>query len=457
MKPDITTATMPAAGQRATAREFLSVVFRRRWIILGLFLVTTATVLTVAFTTPLVYVSSGRVMIRRGEQQSALIPDRHIMNDWETELGSEVETVKSYPVLQRTRELLNERAQADGRRLGVNAAQVDAEVMGKSNVLGIAYQDGDPEVAQKVCDALIHAYIEYRQGSELRYPERFFETETAKAAAGLQHWTELRREFANQAGVVDLPEQRRNLISQQTSLDMRRTEVMADLAEAQTQQRIMRELEKNPDIDMPTIGQLYSNESALVEIKRRIVEQQGRIAQLRERYREESPEIQNAGVTLQTLRDMLKREVSARLQMSQSRIEVVQARKAVIDRDIEVVEAELEAMPNKESRLGEIDRQVATWKTRYDALAEKSNQAKINKNTDNSIIVYLLNPAGAPKARNTRDYVRLALAPAFSLVVGIGLAFFIDGLDLTVHTAGQAEEEIDLPVLAAITERRRSG
>lgn len=456
MKPE-TAAGAPIGGQRATAREFVAVVFRRRWLILGLFLVTTATVFTVALTTPLVYVSSGRVMIRRGEQQSALIPDRHIMNDWETELGSEVETVKSYPVLQRTRELLNERAQADGRRLGVNAAQVDAEVMGKSNVLGIAYQDGDPEVAQKVCDALIQAYIEYRQGSELRYPERFFETEIAKSAAGLQHWTELRREFANQASVVDLQEQKRNLIAQQSSLDMRRTEVAADLAEAQAQQRIMRELEKNSDIDLPTIGQLYSNESALVEIKRRIVEQQARLAELRERYREESPEIQNALVTLQTLRDMLQREVSARLQMSQSRIEALQSRKAVMDRDIKAVEDALVVMPDKEARLGEIDRQVATWKTRHDALVEKSNQAKINKNTDNSIILYLLSPAGPPLARNTRDYVRLALAPAFSLVVGIGLAFFIDGLDLTVHTAGQVEEEIDLPVLAALTERRRSG
>ncbi|MBI5709180.1 MAG: hypothetical protein HZC42_02605 [Candidatus Eisenbacteria bacterium] len=456
MKPDIA-AGAPTGGQRATAREFVAVVFRRRWLILGMFLITTATVLTVAFTTPVAYVSSGRVLVRRGELMSALVPERHLMNDWETDLGSEVQTVKSYPVLQLARELLNEHPQADGRRLGVNAGQVDAEVMGKSNVVGIAYQDRDPEVAQKVCDAVMRAYIEYRQGSELRYPEKFFDTEITKAAAELERWTELRREFANQASVVDLVEQRRNLISVQSTLELRRTEVAADLAEAQAQQRMMRQLEQDPEIDLPTLGQAYSNESALVEIKRRIVEKQGRLAELRERYREEAPEIQNAMTTLQTLRDMLKREVASRLQMSQSRIEALQSRRQVVDHDIAVAQAALDAMPDKEARLGEIDRQIGTWKTRYDGLVEKSNQARINKSTDNSIIIYMLNPAGQPVARNTRDYVRLALAPAFSLVVGIGLAFFIDGLDLTVHTAGQAEEEIDLPVLAAITERRRSG
>jgi capsular polysaccharide biosynthesis protein len=47
------------------------------------------------------------------------------------------------------------------------------------------------------------------------------------------------------------------------------------------------------------------------------------------------------------------------------------------------------------------------------------------------------------------------MAPVFSIVVGIGLAFFVDGLDLTVRTARHAEEVADLPVLATLTDRRR--
>jgi capsular polysaccharide biosynthesis protein len=50
----------------------------------------------------------------------------------------------------------------------------------------------------------------------------------------------------------------------------------------------------------------------------------------------------------------------------------------------------------------------------------------------------------------------MALAPAFSVVVGIAVAFFVDGLDITVRTAGHAEEVADLPVLATVNERRRN-
>jgi capsular polysaccharide biosynthesis protein len=50
--------------------------------------------------------------------------------------------------------------------------------------------------------------------------------------------------------------------------------------------------------------------------------------------------------------------------------------------------------------------------------------------------------------------VRLALAPALSLLVGIGLAFFVDGLDTRLRTARDLEDTLDVPVLASLNERK---
>ena len=112
-------------------------------------------------------------------------------------------------------------------------------------------------------------------------------------------------------------------------------------------------------------------------------------------------------------------------------------------------------MGSLEAQSADIDNQITSWKTRYTDLTRSSSQALVNENTSPMISVLLLNPAGPARPQNARDYVRLGLAPAFSLVVGVGLAFFVDGLDLTVHTAGHAEEETRLPVLAAVSERKR--
>jgi capsular polysaccharide biosynthesis protein len=113
-------------------------------------------------------------------------------------------------------------------------------------------------------------------------------------------------------------------------------------------------------------------------------------------------------------------------------------------------------MPSRETQIEEMDRRIALLKERLEGLVKMSDQARVNERTSARTNVFLMAPASDATPTRKLDYVRLALAPAFSVVVGIGLAFFIDGLDLTVRTSGHAETALELPVLAAVGERRRS-
>ncbi len=454
MKPD--SPTSPPTSSRVTIREFFAVVFRRRWIILGLFLAVSVTVGVVLATTPASYISSGQVLLRRGEVQSALTPDRRVMNDWEVELGSEVQTVKSWPVLKRAQKLLDEENRP-AHSLKLRESGVEVDVTGKSNVLAIGYVDRDPEVAQRVCDAVIRAYVDYRQSAELTYPRRFFEAEISQATSELQRWMDLRRQYSNQTGSVDLPIQRSTLLGLRAGMEQRRSEAAAELAEVESQMKAMRMLAVQPASDMPAMGPSGVNDNVIVAVKTSIVQQESRIADLRERYRDDSPDVMNARATLDTLQSILAREIEGRIQVGRSRIESIRARMASIDRDLAATDRKLESMPDRDARLAEMNHQIDSWKARYDDLVKSSQQALVNENTMPVISAYVLNPASPARRQNARDYVRVGLAPAFSLVVGIGLAFFIDGLDITVHTAGQAEEEVQLPVLAAITDRKRRG
>src|SRR6266849_4482091 len=138
-QPPVPGTPPPSYARQATAREFLAVLFRRKWIILGLFLITTATVVTVAVTTPTYFLSSGRILVKRGERQSILRADRQIFSDWEQELGSEMQIIKSVPVVKRARELLLEEARKTNQPLSLDPASIDVEVMGKSNVIAVGY------------------------------------------------------------------------------------------------------------------------------------------------------------------------------------------------------------------------------------------------------------------------------------------------------------------------------
>src|SRR5262249_1707359 len=176
---------------------------------------------------------------------------------------------------------------------------------------------------------------------------------------------------------------------------------------------------------------------------------------LRENYRDDAPEVMRASTTLDTLQSMLRGRVDAQLQVADTRASAIESRLASIDHDLADARRFLTDLPDKESRLSQYDLRYSMIKDRYDDLLNKARTAAVNEIASTPLTVIMLPPPGPAVPRRPRDYVRLALAPTFSLVVGVGLAFFLDGLDLTVRTAGHAEEPLALPVLAAITERRR--
>ena len=443
-------------SSQATLREFMAVVFRRRWVILGLFFAVTATVLAIAFTTPKIWASSGRVLVARGGRESALTPRWQIMNDWEQDLASEVAKAKSTVVMQRTRDELDRRARrTNSKPLPFNIASVDVEVMGKSNVLAIGYSDLNPEVAQEVCDALLNAYVEFRQDKNIGSSDSLFSNEIERINTRIETLLAERQALSTRSGVIVPLDQSRDWSSQISFLEGRREEAQADLVEAQAAVQAMKELQRNPELDLPTLGVPTTNENTLVGLKEKITLQQARIAQLRERYRDDSPDVQAALGTLETLQALLHKEVDNRLTMAKARLDVLKARLDVHANAIEDLRVRLAAMPANEKALGDIDAEVRTLRTRYEDYLKARDQARITASVSQNINVTLLNPAGTPTPQNTRDYVRLALAPVFSLVVGIGLAFFLDGLDLTVRTSGQAEEYLEMPVLATVSERRR--
>jgi len=446
----------PASGRQATLREFVAVLFRRRWLIVGLFLVVTVTVVVLTLTAPVMYTSSGRVLVYRGERQSALNATRMFYGDWESELGSEIQRARGADVIERTREVLAQRAKQEGKPAPeFDPGAVDVEVMSRSNVLGIAYTHRDPDVAHQMCDALITAYLDIRQTTQIGRPESFFEAEMQNLDAEIRRRMREREQIGTSSGVTSTFEQSRAWNSQLAVMEQIRAEAAADLAEATSTLQAMLRLREDPDLDVSGVGTRFEKQTALDVLKTRIVDQQGRIASLRERYRDDALEVQNAVTTLATLQALMRKEIDGGIQIARSRIELQRSRVDVLDRDIAEIRGRLASLPSNQRRIEELEAELKTLRMRYDDYAKARDMARISSNTSQALNVVLLNPAGPGLPGNSRDWVRLALAPAFSLVVGIGLAFFIDGLDLTVRTSAQAEEYLEAPVLASLSERRR--
>jgi succinoglycan biosynthesis transport protein ExoP len=456
MNPNDTTA--PRAGH-GSARDFLAVLFRRRWIIAAVFAITTVTVLAINFTRPLFYESTGKVILRRGEKDNLLQGGLRTMT-WEEELASEVETVKSDAIISQAQVLIDADHKAQGRPpLKIDAGHVDAQVVEKSNVLAMSYESRDPKAAQEVTGALITAYMNYRKSAYvLQFPKEFFDSELARVSKDLDTWTERRESYMAATGTVDLGVQGVQEVgfaqAQKTELARIDQELAQKRSELTTMKSLFASATSPEDLPFFAEGEKGAD-NIVIQLKNKLNDARVRLRSMETVYVPESSELSQQRSEVANLSTLLENEITNRLKVRQAEVSNLEARRSEIQRSFNEGEGRLASYPARSARLSEYTNKIDALQKEYQELTRSAGLAKISKATSPEWTVALLTPPGKPYAKNQRDYVRLALAPIFSLIVGLGLAFFIDGLDATLKNPRETEDALELPVLATLNEQKR--
>ena len=454
-----TETTAAAHGGQGSARDFLAVLFRRRWVIGSVFAVTSLTVLAINLTQPLYFESTGKVIVKRGVRDNIMSGGMRTLT-WEEELSSEVETVKSGVIVQRAQAVLNEVRAAEGRAtMRIDASRVDAKVLGESNVLAMSYESRDPRVAQEVTDALLQAYMDYRKTAyTLQFPKEFFDTELARVTRELDEWTQKRERYMSATRTVDLGVQGMQDADFVRAQKLALATIDQDLAEKRARLAEMKSLlaASTDAADLPFAAEgEHGADVSIVELKKRLSEGRTRLKAMEAIYVPTSSELRQQRAEVEDMTRRLTSEVSNRLRVAQSEISSLDARRAETARALSEGNLRLSTYPERSAVLSEYDTHITALQKSFADLSQSAGQAKIAKATSPDWTVALLTPASKPYAKNQRDYVRLALAPVFSLIVGLGLAFFIDGLDATLKNPRETEEALELPVLATLTEQKR--
>jgi uncharacterized protein involved in exopolysaccharide biosynthesis len=101
------------AKQETSLRDFLDVLFRRKWLIISIVVLATVLVVFLNERQPALWESSSRVLVRRGEQGSVLSGQVRYLG-WEEEVSSEIQVILSEDVFNRARQIFADSAQAKG-------------------------------------------------------------------------------------------------------------------------------------------------------------------------------------------------------------------------------------------------------------------------------------------------------------------------------------------------------
>ncbi len=449
---------MDETRTHATIRDFLSVVFRRKWIILAIFGAATATVLGLNLATPVLYESTARVLVSRGERQGVFETGVKILPR-EEDIASEIELVRSEPVIKAAQKALDAARTAEHLpKIPILAGNVYGAVVGESNVLEINYQDNERERCQPVANAVTDAYIAlHEQMRSLPAVDSFFTRELAHTREQLKYWQNARAAFLRSNEMLGTEAERQFLLKELDDQRVHESEEAREIAGAQRQISGARSLLQGRDrVDVPFTSDVQiGNEVVITEIQKSLISARVALSDVEGRYASDAQPVTVARGNVARLERMLRDAVDDRVRLLDQELSVRRAKQAVTHSAITVLEKRLSGYPEKYEVLGDMDRTISLLIANDKELTSKMLAADINKaSTAPTFVVTKLRSASWPVAKNTKDYVRLALTPLLSLAVGLGLAFFLESLDNSIATASAVENGLKLRLLASVRDVR---
>ncbi len=449
-----------ASRQETSLRDFLDVVFRRKRIILSILVLSIVLVVFLDSRKPEVWESNARVLVRRGEQASVLSQNIRTLG-WEEEVASEIQVILSDDVFKRARVIFADSARARGlgQEVVFNAGGARADVMGESNVFVMGYVDARKDVCPIGCDAVTLAFKDYyRERKAPPLLADFFAGEIADVRTELDAWRQRRNDFMNKEKFFGADETSKFLLSKIGHLESRLSTLTGDISSQDLRVANLRTLsaKSGPELEKElafTASQSGLQTGIVQNIKFELQRLNLRREELSQMYTDKHPELAAVNQQIIDLHTDLKQQVDNAYHVEKVSLSEMQARRASVAEELGEARLTLDAVPDRERELAQMDQMIRSLDEKHKLLIARQSEAEIARASYPEWDVSILSSAGAPYKKKTRDFVRLALGPVLSIIVGLGLAFFLESMDHSVKSRAEAEEYLNAPVLATISER----
>ena len=495
----------PAASEPNQLRDYLFVVLKRKWLILSLCLVVTSLVAVQMFRQPSIYEAEATIRIEQ-RQGNILSTDKLVLNAqpdvnfW----GTQIKLLQS-PALARQVALSldlqhNSSFFGSGTQGGVFAAlrrmvsgekkpvAAPATAPGGINVIGqaqlrdeplspeelsalepyedaivgsekvegivgtnlflIKYRHTDPEMAQKVANALAEVFqannVE-RTTQNSTKAEDLLARSIADYQERIRHDTEALFNYAREKGLPPTMEPSLNVEGQRLG------DLSKQLLQAENQRKNAQAVYESArdSKDIFSVPEVVKSER-ITEIQKRISELKDRRAALLVTYTAEWPEVKKTEAAITRLEAELQKAAEQAVAMLKATYEAEQNHEKSIHQMYMQQRGVTDQQTRDQIEMAAFTQRLETNKQYLATLLQKKREVEIAQG-DKGSEVRIENysrlpraPVGPPRLRN------VMIALALSLVAGIGLAFLLDFLDDTVKSLDDVDRYIHLPALAMI-------
>jgi capsular exopolysaccharide synthesis family protein len=499
----------PAATEPNQLRDYLFVVLKRKWLIISLCLVVTSLVAVQMFRQPSIYEAEATIRIEQRTQNVLQTKDFVLnaqpdANFW----GTQIKLLQSPALarqvalsldLQHNPNFFGTQAQggiftalrrmvsgekkpatlpatAPGGLSVIGEAQLKDEpltpeelsalepyedaIIGAEKVEGIVgtnlftikYRHTDPEMAQKVSNALAEVFrannVE-RTTQNSTKAEELLVREIAAYQEKIRHDTEALFNYARDKGLPPTMDSALNVEGQ------RLADISRQLLEAENQRKSAQAvyLSAKNSTDPFSIPEVRKSDR-INNIQTRISQLKEKKAALEVTYTKEWPEVKKTEAAIKRLEEDLTREAEESIAMLKQQYESALAHENSVREMYFKQRGTTDQQTRDQIEMAQYTQRLETNKQYLNTLLQKQREVQIaqgDKGSEVRIENYSRvprSPVGPARLRN------VMIALVLSLVAGIGLAFLLDFLDDTVKSLDDVDRYIHLPALAMIPSSR---
>lgn len=314
-----------------------------------------------------------------------------------------------------------------------------------TRLIRLAVTSVHPDTAQRLLSSVITAYQQRKIKQKTQMASRALEfidqhldavDEQMQKAVG-----ELKR-FKEKNQLVILSESVRVAVDQLAELEKSQHELLVLCEQSRF---LLAALEGQQVIDKESLYALGNamDQPVLISLARDLSQLQAQRASLRSQYTELHPNVQALDRKISKLKGKIRAEVG-------SLVASLDSQQRALAQEIKGAEKRLEKLPEAEKHLAELTRHAKVYQDTYSFMLEKKGELQVTRASQIGDI-WVVEPAYAnPDFIKPRLMLNLVLAVIVGLVLGVGLAFFLDYLDDSIKNEEDIQSVTRLPVLGTI-------
>ncbi len=404
-----------------------------------------------------------------GDQTGTLEP---LLNT-QTPLSTQIEVITSEPVIQQVIDRL--KLQDDeGKPVKPEDLErkLDIALIGGSDVIEVSYKDPNPKLASEVVNTLMNVYVQEqirlnqsnpaaaKEFINVQLPE--IETKVTQAESELER-------FRSQNSIVDLTEEKRNLVADLGALNQQISTTGSELQGVQAQTAALQS-QIGLDLNQAVAANQLGGTPAVQAILDQLTKTETRLAQERQRFSDKHPSVaalleKKQDLTNQ-LGDLVTKQVGEGVKLSQGLLQNDGVKENQLEKFITLKIQELSLqtqvsglyqyqqgyldrareLPRLEKKEKELLRQVATAGKTYETLLDSLNEVTIAQNQESGN-AKIVEQASIPDKGSSAKKPLLALGVILGAFIANLSVIILEMQDRTLQDVSEIKHKFPYKVL----------